>query len=38
MTQFFTCRDLEKIKAQTLKKAAWAYDWAGVNTSMHMRV
>jgi len=26
---FFTCINLEKIKARTLKKAAWAYAWAG---------
>ncbi len=33
---FFTGR--KKIKAQSLKKTAWAYAWVGVNTSMCMWV
>jgi len=39
LTWFFKCWNIEKkMNVPTLKNAAWAYAWAGVNTGMDMRV
>jgi len=35
---FFTRRNLEKNEGINIKKAAWAYVWAGMNTGMPIHV